>query len=140
VDWGCRVSEITLTRRLLIAFVIAGVIYGAALGVGSLLYATGAIATGATHNDCENFREELAPLYGGDEEDVPQSAIKELAEECLAGHELTEEQAFREEYLFWPAWPAAICAVIFLAWPVWARMLHNQETADGFAEAEAASH
>lgn len=109
---------------------IAAALYGVGIGIGSLLFATGVIATGATHNDCENFREELAPLYGGDEEDVPQSAIKQLAEECLAGHELTEEEAFREEYVIWSAWPAAICALIFLAWPSWARILHNQERAE----------
>jgi hypothetical protein len=122
-----------MIQRVLIALAIAGVIYGVALGIGSMLFATGAIATGATHNDCEDFRERLAPQYGGDEEDVPQSAIKQLAEECLAGHELTEEEAFREEYLFWPAWPAVICAVIFLLWPAWSRILHNQEVAEGLA-------
>jgi hypothetical protein len=119
-----------LMRRILIALAIAGVIYGLGLGAGSLLYFSGAIATGATHNDCEDFRKTLAPQYGGDEHDVPQSAIKAEAERCLAGHELTEEEAFREEYLIWPVWPAAICAVIFLLWPAWARILHNQEMAD----------
>jgi hypothetical protein len=122
---------LTLLQRLVFALAIAVIIYGVSLSVGLVLYGTGAIATGATHNDCENFREELAPQYGGDEEDVPQSAIKALAEECLAGHELTEEEAFREEYLFWPVWPAAICAVIFLLWPAWSRILHHQETAEG---------
>jgi hypothetical protein len=117
-------------KRLGIALAIAAVLYGAGLGVGSLLYATGVIATGATHNDCEGFREQIAERRGIDEEDVEQSEIKALAESCLAGHELTEEEAFREEYLFWPAWPAAICAVIFLAWPVWGRILHNQEDAE----------
>jgi hypothetical protein len=124
----------------LIALLIVGGLYAMGLGVGSLLYATGAIATGATHNDCENFREELAPLYGGDEEDVPQSAIKALAEECLAGHELTEEEAFREEYLVWSAWPAVICAVIYLAWPSWRRILHNQERAEALAGEPTAPH
>ena len=117
-------------KRIGIGIVIAAVIYGLALGAGSLLYATGAIATGATHNDCENFKEELAPQYGGNEEDVPQSAIKSLAEECLAGHELTEREAFRTEYLMWAAWPAVVCAMIFLAWPRWVAILHRQEQAE----------
>ena len=119
-----------LTTRIVIALAIAGVIYGVGLGAGSLLYFTGTIATGATHNDCENYREDIARERGIDEEDVPQRDIKQAAETCLAGHELTEEEAFREEYLVWPVWPAAICAVIFLLWPAWSRILHNQETAD----------
>lgn len=134
-------------KRLLIALVIAGGIYGVGLGIGSLLYATGAIATGATHNDCEDFRKEIADnpqmfglAPGIDEEDVPQSAIKALAQECLAGHVLTEEEAFREEYLIWSAWPAIICAAIFLAWPFWARILHNQERAETAAVEATPSH
>jgi hypothetical protein len=124
-----------LTTRLLIAVLIAGAIYGVSLGIGSALYASGVIGTGATHNDCADFREELNPQYPGGEEDVPQRAIKQLAEECLAGHELTEEEAFRTEYLFWPIWPAAICAVIFLLWPEWSRILHNQEASEAIAGA-----
>ena len=85
-------------KRIVIAAGIAALIYGIALGAGSLLYATGAIATGATHNDCANFKETLAPQYGNDEEKVPQSAIKALAKQCLAGHELTEKDAFRSAY------------------------------------------
>jgi hypothetical protein len=127
-------------KRWLIALGIAGGLYGIALGVGSLLYATGAIATGATHNDCENFRERLAPSFGGDEEDVPQSAIKKLAEECLRDHELTEEEAFREEYLGWAAWPAVICAAVFLAWPFWSRILHNQEQVEVAGERATSTH
>ena len=117
-------------KRAGISLLIALGIYGIAAGTGTVLYTTGAIGTGATHNDCENFREILAEEQGIDEEDVKQRDIKALAEECLAGHELTEEEAFREEYLIWPAWPAAIVAVIFLLWPVWSRILHNQEQAD----------
>jgi hypothetical protein len=115
------------------------VLYGTGLGVGSLLYATGAIATGATHNDCEDFRKELAEERGIDEHDVPQSAIKARAEECLARHELTEEEAFRTEYLIWPVWPAVICAVVFLLWPTWARILRNQEHAEA-SHGQAAPH
>jgi hypothetical protein len=118
--------------RILIALGIAAAIYAVAAGIGAVLYATDTIPTGATHNDCENFREDLAPLYGGDEEDVPQSAIKTATEECLAEHEREEEDVI-QEFLIWSAWPAAICAVIFLAWPFWARILHNQERAEGLA-------
>jgi hypothetical protein len=124
-------------KRFGIAVAIALCIYGIALSVGTLLYATGTIATGATHNNCENFKEQLAPQYGGNEEDVPQSAVKALAEECLAGHELTEEEAYKTEYVTWGAWPAVICAVIFLAWPAWARALHRQEQAELAEEAAA---
>ncbi len=121
-------------RRIGIAVLIAAVIYGAGLGVGSLLYATGAIATGATHNDCAGFRKAIAEERGIDEEDVPQEDIKAATAACLQEHELTEEEAFRSEYLFWPVWPAAICAVIFLLWPAWSRALHNQESAELAAE------
>lgn len=122
-------------KRLLQALLIAACIYGIAVGVGSALYASGVIATGATHNDCDNFAEELAPQYGGDAESVPQSAIKALAEECLAGHELTENEAFKTEYLFGAAWPALVCAMIYLAWPRWSRVLHRQEQAELASEA-----
>jgi len=117
-------------KRIGIAVVIAAVLYGLGLSVGSLLYATGVIATGATHNDCEDFRKTIADRRGIDEEDVPQSEIKAEAEQCLATHVLTEREAFRTEYLFWSAWPAAICAVIFLLWPAWASALRRQEEAD----------
>ena len=117
-------------KRLALAFAIAAVIYGAGVGVGSLLYASGVIATGATHNDCEDFRKTIADRRGIDEEDVPQSEIKAEAEQCLATHVLTAKEAFRTEYLFWSAWPAAICAVIFLLWPAWASALRRQEEAD----------
>ena len=40
-------------KRIVSAAAIALAIYGLAVGAGSLLYATGAIATGATHNDCD---------------------------------------------------------------------------------------
>ena len=123
-------------KRIGIALAIAVFIYGVALGAGSLLYASGVIATGATHNDCENFKEELAPQYGGNAKDVPQSAIKARAEECLAGHELTKGEAFKTEYLMWAAWPAVVCAMIYLAWPRWSRILHRQEQSE---LAEAAS-
>ncbi len=117
-------------RRIFLALAIAAGIYGAALGVGTLLYVTGAIPTGATHNNCPDFHHALAPLYGGDAQDVPQSAVKEQAENCLAGHTLTKREAYRTEYVFWSAWPAVLFAVIFLAWPAWVTILHNQETAE----------
>lgn len=116
-------------RRMGIAVAIAVVIYGAALGAGTALYATGAIATGATHNDCAGFRAQIARERGIDEQDVPQSEIKAATAACLAGHTLTKREAFRSEYLLWSAWPAAICAAIFLAWPVWAGILERQEQA-----------
>lgn len=116
--------------RLLVALAIAAGIYGIALGVGSLLYVTDAIGTGATHNDCADFRRDIAHERGIDEEDVPQSEIKARTQECLVRHELTAREAFRSEYLFWSIWPGVICAAIVLAWPVWARTLHNQEQAD----------
>ncbi len=40
-------------KRIAAAAAIALAIYGLAVGAGSLLYATGTIATGATHNDCD---------------------------------------------------------------------------------------
>ena len=99
--------------------VIAAVIYGLALGAGSLLYATGAIATGATHNDCENFKEELAPQYGATKRTYPRVPSSRSPRSASPGHELTEREAFRTEYLMWAAWPAVVCAMIFLAWPRW---------------------
>ena len=123
-----------LSTRVVIAVGIAAVLYGIALGVGSTLYATGVIASGATHANCGDPRDNVKDQYPGvDEEDLPQAAIKADAVKCLAANELTEEEAFREEYLTWPIWPAAICAVIFLLWPAWSRILHNQEVAEDFA-------
>ncbi len=117
-------------RRIGIAVAIAAVIYGLALGAGSVLYATGAIATGATHNDCDDFKRAIAKERGIDAQDVPQQDIKVATQACLDSHELTAGDAFRSEYLLWAAWPGIICAAVFLAWPLWARMLHNQELAD----------
>ncbi len=122
-------------KRLTMAIAIAAVIYGLGLAAGSLLYTTGVIATGATHNDCEDFKKTIAERRGIDKEDVPQSEIKAEAEQCLAGHALTEKEAFQTEYLFWSVWPAAICAVIFLLWPAWASALRRQEEADPVHEA-----
>jgi hypothetical protein len=121
-------------KRVLLALAIAAGIYGAALGAGTLLYTTGVMPTGATHNNCPDFHHELAPQYGGDAQDVPQSAVKSAAEHCLSGHTLTEGEAYRTEYVFWSAWPAVLFAVIFLAWPVWAETLHNQDREDGRKE------
>jgi len=123
-------------RRALLALAIAAAIYGAELGAGTLLYVTGSIPTGATHNNCPDFHHELAPQYGGDAKDVPQPAVKAAAEHCLSGHTLTEGEAYRTEYVFWAAWPAVLFAIIFLAWPVWAETLHNQEREDGRKEAK----
>ncbi len=118
-------------KRLAIAAAIALSIYGLAVGAGSLLYATGVIATGATHSDCDGIKKQLADdRYGGHEDDVPQEELKQATKDCLATHELTEREAFREEYLFWPIWPGVICAAIFLLWPAWSRILENQDEAD----------
>jgi hypothetical protein len=117
-------------KRLAIAVLIAGAIYGLAVGIGSTLYATGNMPTGATHNDCADYRQEIADERNIDPEDVPQEEIKQRTEACLATHELTEEEAFRSEYLFWSIWPGVICALVFLMWPVWSRILFNQEAHD----------
>ena len=118
-------------KRLAIAAAVALSIYGIAVGVGTLLYTTGAIATGATHNDCDGIKKQIAEeRYGGREKDVPQEELKQATQACLATYELTENEAFREEYLFWSIWPGVISAIVFLLWPAWARILHNQDEAD----------
>jgi hypothetical protein len=132
-------------KRILVALVIAGGIYGIAVGTGSILYATGTIPTGPTHNDCGDLKGRIADRdYHGNEEEVPQSVLKQETIDCLAGeglyvkegsHFLTEEEAFRSEWLFWSIWPGVICAVIFLLWPMWSRILENQEAAEVAEEA-----
>jgi hypothetical protein len=129
-----------LRQRLLIAAALAVGIYGLALGAGTLLYRTGAIGTGATHNDCADFRAKIAEERGIAEEDVPQSDVGAATAACLDGHTLTKWEAFRSEYLLWSAWPAVICAVVFLAWPVWAGVLERQEEAERAAGAESGRH
>lgn len=120
-------------KRFALAAAIAFGIYGVAVGAGSLLYMTGAIATGATHNDCD--RAVIARTLGKAQDDVTAQELKTETRKCLDAHTLTKGEAFRSEYLFWSAWPAVICAVIFLVWPVWARILHNQEQAELAEEA-----
>jgi len=120
-------------RRIGVAVAIALAIYGVALGVGSLLYATGTIATGATHNDCD--RALIARTLGKAQDDLTQQELKTETAKCLDQHTLTKGDAFRSEYLFWSAWPGIICAVIFLLWPIWTRILRNQEDAERAAEA-----
>ena len=120
-------------KRIGIAAAIALAIYGVALGVGSLLYATGTIATGATHNDCD--RALIARTLGKAQDDLTQQELKTETAKCLDQHTLTKGDAFRSEYLFWSAWPGVICAVIFLLWPIWTRILRNQEDAERAAEA-----
>lgn len=132
-------------KRLLIAAAIALGIYGAALGTGAALYATGTIATGPTHNNCGDLKPVIADRqYGGDEEEVTQAELKQETIDCLVGtglyveegtHELTEREAFRSEYLFWALWPGVICAVIFLLWPMWSRILIEQEVAEAAGDA-----
>lgn len=118
-----------------VAIAIAAVIYALALGVGTVLYATGTIATGATHNDCADFKHEIAKERGIDQEDVPQSEIAQRTQTCLDGHALTEGDAFRSEYLFWSIWPGVISGVIFLLWPRWTRILLQQDAAENAGDA-----
>ena len=120
-------------RRALLALAIALAIYGLAVGAGSLLYVTGAMPTGATHNDCDRVL--IARTLGKAQDDVTPQELKTETRKCLDAHQLTEGRAFRSEYLFWSAWPAVICAAVFLAWPVWGRALRNQEEVDRAAEA-----
>ena len=120
-------------KRIVMALAIALGIYGVAVGAGSVLYATGVIATGATHNDCD--RGVIAKALGKSQDDLTQQELKTETTKCLDTHTLTKGEAFRSEYLFWSAWPAVICAMVFLAWPVWARILRNQEAAERAADA-----
>ena len=122
-------------KRIGIAILIAVAIYAAMLAFGSALYATGVIGHGATHNDCVNFRADIAEERGIAEEDVPQAAVKAATEQCLSRHELTKWHAFRTEYLEWAAWPAVVVALIYLGWPLWAEALRRQELADPIADA-----
>jgi hypothetical protein len=118
-------------RRIAVAVGIAAAIYALAVGAGAVLYATGAIATGATHNDCANFKQLIASERGISEEDVPQSDVAQRTQSCLDGHAFSSTgHAFRSEYLFWSLWPAVISAVIFLVWPRWTRVLFRQEAAE----------
>jgi hypothetical protein len=114
----------------LVALAIAAAIYGIGVSVGAVLWATDALPRGATHNDCENFAKIIAKEKGISKEDVEQSDIKALAEECLAGH-VREESAVLHDFVTWSVWPAVICAMIFLIWPAWARTLDNQDAAEG---------
>jgi hypothetical protein len=120
-------------KRIVPAAAIALAIYGLAVGAGSLLYATGAIATGATHNDCD--RAVIARTLGKAEDDLTTQELKAETQKCLSAHTLSKGEAFRSEYLFWSAWPAVICALVFMAWPAWGRILHNQEESDRVEEA-----
>jgi hypothetical protein len=122
--------DVGAMRHLLIAVGIAAAIYGLAVGVGAMLYATGTIATGATNNNCDNFKQLIASERGISEEDVLQSEIAQRTQACLDQHTLTQAHAFRTEYLFAALWPAVISAAIFLVWPRWTRVLFRQEAAE----------
>ena len=126
----------TMQRRILIAIGLFALIYGLGVGMGALLYATGDIGTGPLHTECEGYTEQIAEEQGIDEEDVEQDDIKELAIACHEAEKaaITEEEAFRKTYLFWPLWPAAIVAAISLLWPWWAGILRRQELADPHVE------
>ena len=122
----------TFTNRILIALGIAAAIYAVALGIGGVLYATDNIPLGATHNDCEGIRKAIAEERGIKEHDVEQSELKERTRVCLEEHRFDDQsEPFRKEYLVWGAWPGIVCGIIFLSWPSWARILHNQEVAEG---------
>lgn len=110
-------------------------IYASMLGLGTTLYATGVIGDGATHNDCVNFRQQIAAERGIAEEDVPQEQIKAATQACLDEHHLTKWHAFRTEYLAWAWWPAVVTGGISLLWPMWAAALHRQEMADAATDA-----
>ena len=126
-------------KRILIAIAIAAGIYGIALGVGGIVYATDNIPTGPTHNDCGDLKPVIAEReYDGDEEEVTQEELKQETIDCLAGeglyveegtHFRTEEEVIRE-YLLWSMWPGVIIAVIFLLWPIWTQILLNREDED----------
>lgn len=118
-------------RRIAIAAGIAGVIYGIAVGAGLLLYATGAIASGATHNNCTGYKQQIADEREIGEEDVPQAEIKRRTQECLDQQAVTGGEALRGEYLFWSLWPAGTSALIYLVWPRWARILLLQLDKNG---------
>ena len=117
-------------KRLLMAIGIAAAIYGLSASIGLVLYATGNIATGATHNDCADIKAEIAAEQGIAEEDVVQSELAARTQACLDEHELTPEYALRTEYLTWPLWGALVAAGVFLMWPLWTRVLENQDIAD----------
>lgn len=126
-------------KRILIAIAIAAGIYGIALGVGGIVYATDNIPLGPTHNDCGDLKPVIAEReHGGDEEEVTQEELKQETIDCLAGeglyveegtHYRTEEEVIRE-YILWSIWPGIIVAVIFLLWPVWTQVLLNHEDED----------
>jgi hypothetical protein len=122
-------------KRVLTAAAIALTIYGLAVGAGTVLYASGSMPTGATHNDCAGFRTSIAEEQGIDKQDVPQEQVRDATAHCLEAHEQTAEHAFRTEFLVWSMWPAVICAVIFLVWPGWARALERQEQVELAGEA-----
>jgi hypothetical protein len=72
----------SLGRRLVIALVIFGGIYGVAMGTGFILYKTEAIGTGPLHTECPDFKPIIAEEQGIDEEDVEQEDIKARATAC----------------------------------------------------------
>jgi hypothetical protein len=129
---GGRIGTVGM-KRAAMALAIGLAIYGVAVGAGALLYTTGAIATGATHNNCD--RAVIARTLGKAQDDLTQQELKTETQKCLDGHTLTNGEAFRSEYLFWSAWPAALCAAVFVAWPAWVRILRKQEEAERAAEA-----
>jgi hypothetical protein len=109
------------------ALAIAVAMYGAMLAMGGVLYATGAIGQGATHNNCSGYRAQIASQLGIAQQGVPQEQIKSATQACLDTRRLSKWEAVKSEYLIWAAWPALVSAAIFFVWPLWAATLHRQE-------------
>jgi hypothetical protein len=122
----------SLTVRLAVAAGAFIAIYAASMALGGVLYATGWIGDGPLHTECEGFRQTIADELGVKEKDVEQSQIKERAIACHEGERATvsKEDAFRDEFRFFPLWPSAVVALMIVFWPWWAAMLHRQELAD----------
>jgi hypothetical protein len=132
----------SLRARLAIAVGAFVTIYAAGMALGGVLYATGWIGDGPLHTDCEGFRQQIADETGVAEKDVEQSQIKARALECHNAERATvsKEDAFRDEFRFFPLWPAGVVALIVVLWPWWAAMLHRQEVADPHMAVPAHEH
>ena len=126
----------SMPGRIAFAVGLFVVIYLAGFSMGAILYVTGAIGTGPLHTECEGFAEAIAAEQGIPEEDVSQEDIKARAIACHEAEkaQITEEEVFRKEFLFWSLWPAAIVACTSLLWPWWAGILRRQELADPHTE------
>jgi len=126
----------SIQKRVLVALGLFAGIYALGLGTGVTLYVTDAIGTGPLHTECEGFAEEIAAEQGIPEEDVAQEDIRARAIECHEAEkaEITPEEVFRQEFLFWSFWPATIVAGMSLLWPWWTAILRRQELVDPHTE------